>query len=260
HAFEGAGAGGAPVHPGRDAGGPGDVVGAGPEVRRADEAVRVQIDQPRKHELPGDVQDCVAVRAEPRAHLGHEPVPHAHVQVPTEAGAGVEDVSALEEQARGQPAFRRTASTRSSAVVTMSLTSTHSFTVWISRIPHARFAISRPRPPKTLASEPPPVARVAKGFPRLAAARVMSLTIGASSSRPRRIAAIASEATLMALIPCSGHTPAWASRPWTTTSSLFAAGPRVTSSETPSTSSTRPDRARSRPTSKCLAPRRPYSS
>ena len=43
--------------------------------------------------------------------------------------------------------------------------STHSFTVWISRMPHARFATSIPRAAKTLASDPPPVDRVGQARP-----------------------------------------------------------------------------------------------
>src|SRR5207245_1364718 len=42
----------------------------------------------------------------------------------------------------------------------MSLTSTHSLTVWMARMPQPRLATSSPRPAKTLASQPPPVARV----------------------------------------------------------------------------------------------------
>ncbi len=81
-----------------------------------------------------------------------------------------------------------------------------------------------------------------------------------ASTRPSFIAAMASAAIWIALIPCSGQMPAWAGRPCTVKAMRLAAGARVISSQTPSTSRTRPRRARSRPVSKCLAPSRPYSS
>src|SRR5438046_2966785 len=46
----------------------------------------------------------------------------------------------------------------------MSVTSTHSLTVWIWRMPQPRLATSTPRPLNTLASEAAPVARVLKGL------------------------------------------------------------------------------------------------
>ncbi len=64
----------------------------------------------------------------------------------------------------------------------------------------------------------------------------------------------------IALIPCSGQMPAWAARPWTVKVMRLAAGARVISSHTPSTSSTRPRFARRRPVSKFLAPSSPFSS
>src|SRR5687768_11011585 len=81
-----------------------------------------------------------------------------------------------------------------------------------------------------------------------------------ASTRPRRMAAMASAATLMALMPCSGAIPACASSPCTVNCMRLAAGARVMSSWTPSQSRTRPVRARRRPTSKCLAPTSPSSS
>src|SRR3989454_9083179 len=68
--------------------------------------MRVEVDQPREDELPRDLQDRVAGRGQPRAHLGHEPVAHADVESAGEAGAGIEDVSALEQEAQGQLASR----------------------------------------------------------------------------------------------------------------------------------------------------------
>ena len=82
-----------------------------------------------------------------------------------------------------------------------------------------------------------------------------------ASTRPSFMPAMASRGDLdRADIPRSGQMPAWASRPCTVKDRRLAAGARVISSQTPSTSSTSPRFARSRPVSKCLAPSSPYSS
>src|SRR3989304_4911193 len=56
---------------------------------------------------------------------------------------------------------------------------------------------------------------------------VPMLAVVSSSRRPRRIAATASLAIRIALIPFSGQTPAWASRPRTVNCSRLAAGAGV---------------------------------
>ena len=64
----------------------------------------------------------------------------------------------------------RTTSWMIRAAVTRSLTSSHSWTVWMSRMPLARLATWRPRLFNTLASQPPPLATVSTANPRLRAA------------------------------------------------------------------------------------------
>ena len=80
------------------------------------------------------------------------------------------------------------------------------------------------------------------------------------SMRPSFICAMPSAATWMALMPLSGQTPAWASRPWTRNSRRFAPGPRVKRKPTESLSNTKPVRARSLPVSRHFAPTNPDSS
>src|SRR5438552_226017 len=86
HALEIARAGAAAVHPRRHARRARHVVGARAEVRRAREAVRVQVDEPGQDQPPGDVEHGVALGGEPRTHLGDEAVAHAHVERAGEAG------------------------------------------------------------------------------------------------------------------------------------------------------------------------------
>src|SRR5262249_4341387 len=66
-------------------------------------------------------------------------------------------------------------------------TCTPSFTVWISRMPEARFATSSPRSAKTLASDPPPVPRVGQERPIARAPDWTRRTIPASSRTSRRL-------------------------------------------------------------------------
>ena len=61
-------------------------------------------------------------------------------------------------------------------------------------------------------------------------------------------------------MPRSGQMPAWASRPRISNSRWFTAGALVMRNPTESLSSTKPVFARTRPRSRCLAPKRPTSS
>ena len=98
-------------------------------------------------ERPG-VPAGVRGRVEPGAEIPAAPV-HA---VDEEQGTRARRPGGrrvLEEEVAdlfyGETAFRRTVSSTMEAVVWRSLRSTHSFTVWMSRMPQPRLAISMPR-------------------------------------------------------------------------------------------------------------------
>src|SRR5438552_9939039 len=69
-----------------------------------------------------------------------------------------------------------------SAAATMSLTFSHSPVVWISRMPVPRFTTSRPRPLRTLASQPPPKPAAVTVRPVRAAAATTSRMMAESSA------------------------------------------------------------------------------
>jgi hypothetical protein len=86
------------VHPGGDAGVPGDRIRVDAPVAGLRVYVRVQVDQARGDQPAGDVDDRTGRAGQLRAHRGDPAVPYRHVQPARPPAAGVEHLAADEQQ------------------------------------------------------------------------------------------------------------------------------------------------------------------
>lgn len=86
------------IHPGGHADGQAGRVGIHEERHAAVEEVAVEINEPRRDVLAGDVHHLRGAHREVRPQRGDPPIGEGHVHAPLEAGAGIEDGAALEQQ------------------------------------------------------------------------------------------------------------------------------------------------------------------